>query len=100
MSINPILRTPFTDITSTVLVHQKGKCTPLELRMLNCFEAYGIERGKTLCNDILEDFHECCTHKKQLQRTNAMQAERDRQYKAGERSKEDRYAKTPLLDTY
>nr|CAD7198389.1 unnamed protein product [Timema douglasi] len=96
MSINPILRTPFTDITSTVLVHRKGKCTPLELRMLNCFEAYGIERGKTLCNDILEDFHECCTHKKQLQRTYAMQAERDRQYKAGERSKEDRYAKTPI----
>lgn len=33
-------------------------------------------------------------------RVKAMMAERERQFRAGERSKEEHYAKTPTLDAY
>lgn len=36
----------------------------------------------------------------QMLRVQAMKEERERQYKAGERSKEERYAKAPRIDAY
>jgi hypothetical protein len=36
----------------------------------------------------------------QMLRLAAMKKERERQYKAGERSKEDRYAEAPRIDAY
>lgn len=36
----------------------------------------------------------------QMLRIQAMKEERERQYKAGERSKEERYAKAPRIDAY
>ncbi|XP_063220865.1 NADH dehydrogenase [ubiquinone] iron-sulfur protein 5 [Bacillus rossius redtenbacheri] len=100
MAVNPIFRSPFTDLTATLLVHETNKCTPLEMRLMSCYEAYGLDRGADKCRDLAEDFSECCTNFKQVMRVEEMQKERERQYKAGERSKEERYAKTPVLDTY
>ena len=36
----------------------------------------------------------------QILRIEAMKKERERQYKAGERSKEDHYAQAPRIDAY
>lgn len=66
---NPLIRTPFTDLTSGMINCQYfDKCGERELSMMECLEAYGVERGKQKCKVLIEDFHECFTMKKQLMR--------------------------------
>ncbi|KDR22009.1 uncharacterized protein LOC110827397 [Zootermopsis nevadensis] len=100
-NVVPFFRSPFTDLTGSLINHQfYGKCEEMEMRMMNCLEAYGMDRGRTKCKDLHDDLQECFSHKKQKLRVKAMMAERERQFRAGERSKEEHYAKTPTLDAY
>lgn len=46
------------DISSKTLQKQQ-ECGDLEQDTLECLEAYGVRRGKKLCNDFLEDYKEC-----------------------------------------
>lgn len=65
----PLLRSPFTDLTGAITNHQYfDKCGERELAMMDCFEAYGIEKGKLKCKDLIEDFQECFTMRKQMLR--------------------------------
>lgn len=38
------------------------------MKMMECFEAYGLERGKRECADLISDFQECVGMQKQLMR--------------------------------
>ncbi|XP_063700884.1 NADH dehydrogenase [ubiquinone] iron-sulfur protein 5-like [Culicoides brevitarsis] len=99
--VTPLIKTPFTDLTSGIINCQYyDKCGERELAMTECLEAYGLERGKKKCADLIADFQECFTMKKQLLRVAEMKMERERQYWMGERSKEERYAKPPRMDAY
>ncbi|KAJ8962784.1 hypothetical protein NQ318_001183 [Aromia moschata] len=101
MSLSPWLKSPFTDLTGAVISHQWfGECAGIEMKALDCMEAYGIDRGIKECHLLLEDFKECSLKTKQFQRMDAMRFERHRQYFKGERSKEDHYAKSPTADSF
>ncbi|KAF4522053.1 hypothetical protein B566_EDAN004035 [Ephemera danica] len=99
MSIAPFIRSPFTDMTGPMVNHQiKGPCAKIELRAMECLEAYGIDRGvkHPRCTPLIEDYRECETQMKQRMRVQAMRLERHRQYVMGE-SKEH-YAPGPRPD--
>lgn len=69
MSLTPFIRTPLTDLTGGLINHQNfGRCANLELKMMDCLEAYGLDRGKQKCSDLMDDFKECHLKKKQYQR--------------------------------
>jgi NADH dehydrogenase (ubiquinone) Fe-S protein 5 len=62
MPLSPFWRTPFTDFGGGLINAQHyDKCGPFELDMMECLEAYGQDRGKIKCRDLIEDFHECLT---------------------------------------
>ncbi|CAH1163864.1 unnamed protein product [Phaedon cochleariae] len=99
MSLSPWLKSPFTDLTGALVSHQwYGECADMELRALDCLEAYGLDRGLKKCKPILEDFKECALKIKQFKRMSAMRTERHRQYYTGER--EEHWAKPPANDSY
>ncbi|CAG9862916.1 unnamed protein product [Phyllotreta striolata] len=101
MSVSPWLKSPFTDLTGALVSHQwYGKCADLELKVMDCLEAHGLNKGVQVCKDIMDDFKECAYRAKQQKRYTAMVKERERQYAAGERTKEDRYAPGPPTDSY
>uniref|UniRef100_A0A0K8TPV2 Putative ubiquinone oxidoreductase n=1 Tax=Tabanus bromius TaxID=304241 RepID=A0A0K8TPV2_TABBR len=101
MSLGPFFRSPFTDLTGCVINHQQyDKCGELEMDMMDCLEAYGLERGKRKCADLISDFQECVGMKKQLLRFHTMRMERHRQWFKGERSNEEHYAPPPRVDAY
>ncbi|GFG29276.1 hypothetical protein Cfor_03217 [Coptotermes formosanus] len=63
----PFLRSPFTDLTSCLINHQNyGRCEELEMRVMNCLEAYGTYRGMKKCKDLVDDFRECSSRRKQV----------------------------------
>lgn len=70
LSVTPFIRSPFTDLAGGLLNAQYyTKCGELELKMMECLEAYGLNRGNIKCNDLIEDFQECYTMRKQQLRT-------------------------------
>lgn len=95
--LSPYLKSPLTDMTGVVTSHQWGnsQCKELEMKTLDCLEAYGLDRGIKKCDELIKDFGECSTKRKQIERINIMRMERHRQHFAGERSKEDKYSKNP-----
>ncbi|XP_018579298.1 NADH dehydrogenase [ubiquinone] iron-sulfur protein 5 [Anoplophora glabripennis] len=101
MSLSPWLKSPFTDLTGAIVSHQwYGACADMEMKALDCLEAYGLDRGLKKCDPLIRDFTECALKIKQFKRMNAIRWERNRQYWAGERSKEDRWSKSPTHDSY
>ena len=67
VDIVPFLRSPFTDLTSCLVNHQNfGRCEEMEMRVMNCLEAYGVNRGMKKCKDLVEDFRECSSRRKQV----------------------------------
>lgn len=71
MSVTPFFRTPFTDLTGCLVNHQQyDKCGEFEMKMIDCMEAYGVDKGIHKCRDIIADFQECSQMKKQLLRFN------------------------------
>ncbi|XP_067004848.1 NADH dehydrogenase [ubiquinone] iron-sulfur protein 5 [Anabrus simplex] len=101
MAFTPFLRLPLTDLTGCVINRQHfDNCGGFEMRMMDCLEAYGMERGKKKCADLIEDFQECSFQRKQHQRMEAMRLERQRQYLFGDRTKEEHYAPGPRIDSY
>lgn len=66
-SISPFFRSPFTDITGGIITHQfLGSCAREEMDLMDCLEAYGLDRGLKKCQHFLEDFRECQTKTKQF----------------------------------
>ncbi|KAH7646446.1 NADH dehydrogenase (ubiquinone) 15 kDa subunit [Dermatophagoides farinae] len=72
------------DISSKTLQKQQ-ECGDLEQDTLECLEAYGVRRGKKLCNDFLEDYKECMLQTMQRERNFLMKRERLKQVMRGER---------------
>ncbi|VVC92764.1 unnamed protein product [Leptidea sinapis] len=67
--IAPFLRSIFTDVTGCMLNHQMlGKCARQEMQMMDCFEAYGLDKGLRKCTDFIDELYECQTKKKQFAR--------------------------------
>lgn len=100
MAFTPWFRSPFTDLTGSIVSHQWfGTCADLEMKVVDCFEAYGLTRGKEKCSTIINDFKECVSREKRNKRAIAMIDERDRQYSDGERSKENLYVPPPPIDS-
>lgn len=96
---SPLFKTPFTDLFFNVRNLQCLKeCAHYELQLIDCLEAYGYHRGKEKCRLILSDMYECAMKNKRLRRVYAMQEERDRQFKNGERP--EHYTEKPPLDLY
>lgn len=69
MSLSPFLRSPFTDLTGGMISHQMlGRCQYEEMELMDCLEAYGLERGKIKCKHLIDEFTECATLTKQFKR--------------------------------
>lgn len=69
MALFPGLRSPFTDVIGCVVNHQQyDKCGEFELNAVECIEAYGARRAETKCADLIKDFAECQSMKKQMMR--------------------------------
>ncbi|XP_055642732.1 uncharacterized protein LOC129779337 [Toxorhynchites rutilus septentrionalis] len=101
MSLGPFFRSPFTDLTASMVNFQQyDKCGELEMASIDCLEAYGMNRGQEKCADVVNDFLECAYMRKQIQRFNAMRLERHRQGLQGERKSSEYYAKPPRVDAY
>lgn len=120
MSFGPFFRSPFTDLTGSLVNHQQyDKCGEREMNMMDCLEAYGMQRGVKKCKDLMDDFQECVGMQKQLMRFHvsltivyglilnksviffqAMRMERQRQYLFGDRKKSEHYAEPPRVDSY
>lgn len=67
--LSPYFRSPLTDVFGSLINHQQyGKCAKFELQMMECMEAYGYDKGKVKCSDLIEDFNECQTMTKQFLR--------------------------------
>ncbi|KAK5647687.1 hypothetical protein RI129_002579 [Pyrocoelia pectoralis] len=92
MSLSPYFRSPFTDLTGSLISHQwYGRCADMELKVLDCLEAYGVDKGRRKCEDLIADFQECAGRKIRDKRVIEMREERERQCKDGERTKENSY---------
>uniref|UniRef100_A0A182R0K2 CHHC U11-48K-type domain-containing protein n=1 Tax=Anopheles farauti TaxID=69004 RepID=A0A182R0K2_9DIPT len=101
MSLGPFFRSPFTDLTASMVNFQQyDKCGELEMASIDCLEAYGTVRGATKCADLLADFQECAFMTKQIARFKAMRMERHRQGWNGERKGDGYYAPPPRVDAY
>lgn len=65
--LSPFLRNPITDFTGPLMSAQTGlRCADFEMRLMNCFEAYGYPKGIEKCEAYYDDFKECCTRDKQV----------------------------------
>lgn len=95
--LTPVLKSPFTDLGGAILSNQWGDsaCGKLEMKALECFEAYGVDKGLQKCDTLIKDFTECTTQNKQNHRIAAMRMERHKQHLRGERTSEDKYSKNP-----
>ncbi|CAG9766375.1 unnamed protein product [Ceutorhynchus assimilis] len=101
--LSPFVKSPFNDVFYPAVTNQwgKGPCKEIEMKTLDCLEAYGMARGMKECENLLRDFDECVFKRKQFQRIMAMRMERHRQHFAGERTGADKYTKEPPLnDSY
>jgi len=97
----PTFRTPLTDLTGGIMTHQSfTKCADFEMRAMECLEAYGVQHGRSKCQDYMDDLRECMFQTKQLARVNVMRQERHRQWIMGERSGENHYAPAARIDGY
>ncbi|XP_054277730.1 NADH dehydrogenase [ubiquinone] iron-sulfur protein 5 [Macrosteles quadrilineatus] len=97
----PIIRSPFTDLTGNLGHHQHfSRCADFEMAMMECMEAYGMPRAEVKCKDLIDDFKECHSQRKQIMRENAMRMERHKQLLKGERSWKEHYAPAPKPDSY
>lgn len=64
--LSPYIRTGATDVFGQIVNHQlMSKCAPYELNMMECMEAYGLDKGRIKCVDLIEDFNECRNMTKQ-----------------------------------
>ncbi|KAK9497237.1 hypothetical protein O3M35_004594 [Rhynocoris fuscipes] len=100
MPVDPLIRTPLTDLTGMLVTHQDSRCAGLEMKTMNCFEAYGHLRALEKCSDLMEDYKECFLMQKQAKRYQDMRIERYRQYFTGKRSKDELFAEGPALDSF
>ncbi|XP_028172888.1 NADH dehydrogenase [ubiquinone] iron-sulfur protein 5-like [Ostrinia nubilalis] len=99
-SISPFLRSPMTDITGGVTSHQLlGRCAKQEMEMMDCLEAYGMDRGVKKCSELIDDFSECHNLNKQFKRFVAIRSERNRQIAAGKLTGDNKYV-TPKIDSF
>lgn len=100
MSLTPWFRSPLSDLTGSLVNHQfYGRCADIEMQLVECMEAYGLTRSQQKCDTIMKDFRECTVREKQIKRYVAMRDERHRQYKAGERTKDNLYEPPPAPDS-
>jgi NADH dehydrogenase (ubiquinone) Fe-S protein 5 len=54
-------------LTGCLVNHQYyGRCEEMEMRLMNCLEAYGVDRGAKKCKDLMDDLYECSSRKKQV----------------------------------
>ncbi|XP_031780962.1 NADH dehydrogenase [ubiquinone] iron-sulfur protein 5 isoform X1 [Nasonia vitripennis] len=97
LNTDPILKC-FSNSTLPYVDAQLSECADFEMRMGDCLEAYGLNKGKTKCEDFISDLRECLLKGKQKQRVVLMRKEHVRQYQNGER--ESMFSKTPNYNAY
>lgn len=67
MPITAYIRNPLTDLTGMMLTNQfMSPCSRLEEKTVNCYEAYGADKGSVNCKDLVEDLYECVTRTKEV----------------------------------
>ena len=99
LNLDPIIKTKVTTYLEPFVDAQKYEnCGDFVMRLGDCLEAYGVHKGKTVCQDFISDYNECMTMGKSKQRVLLMRKERQRQFKAGEREK--CWADPPADDAY
>ncbi|CAL8070177.1 unnamed protein product [Orchesella dallaii] len=101
---NPIIRTPFTDITGPVGWHDGDeRCFAFQLRHIDCCEAYGKVMAKEKCKLYYQDFIECSKCWKQLARVSEMMERHYQLWFQGVRGigpKRPLYNETPRYDGF
>lgn len=67
--MSPYIRTGATDLFGQIVNHQQqSQCASFELNMMECLEAYGLDKGRYKCTDMIDDFNECRDKTKQILR--------------------------------
>lgn len=85
----PIYRGPVSHFLGQMVTMQLGRCGDFDMKHQECLEAYGSHPASVPCSLYRDDLYECMYRSKQMARLNAMRDERQRQYKAGLRTKEN-----------
>ncbi|XP_014209250.1 uncharacterized protein LOC106639927 [Copidosoma floridanum] len=97
LNIQPIIKcgsNTFSPSIDAQLTH----CADFEMRLSDCLDVYGIEKGMKKCEDLLSDLRECLLNPKQRQRVKLMREQHILQYKKGERK--EMFSKPPAYDAY
>jgi len=88
----PIIKNYVTDLFALAFTQQsEARCPDFELRLVECYEAYGRRKGNIMCRDFYDDLYECITREKQMKRLDAFDEQRKKLIAAGELTKEDQY---------
>ncbi|XP_022665948.1 NADH dehydrogenase [ubiquinone] iron-sulfur protein 5-like [Varroa jacobsoni] len=99
MSVTPIFRTPFTDLSSATLNYETIKqCRPFYVQYAKCQEAWGGSQFPSRCRYEHMDLLECVHHIRQQQRTKAIQDQREKLFREGKIK--NRYMEAPLPDIF
>uniref|UniRef100_A0AC34GXU3 NADH dehydrogenase [ubiquinone] iron-sulfur protein 5 n=1 Tax=Panagrolaimus sp. ES5 TaxID=591445 RepID=A0AC34GXU3_9BILA len=86
-TINPVLKTKYTDSFQLGMSNQSNRCGFFEAQFYRCMEAFGTKLGRLHCDLEHRDFSECLTNDKQRKRYDAMRAEHWKQYMNGKNDK-------------
>ncbi|CAH0590073.1 unnamed protein product [Chrysodeixis includens] len=99
-NISPFLRSPMTDITGGIISYQLlGECARQEMELMDCMEAYGLDRGLMKCQKYVEDYSECHRKVKQFRRFYEMRKERFRQISEKKLTGNKRFV-NPKIDSF
>ncbi|XP_064606627.1 NADH dehydrogenase [ubiquinone] iron-sulfur protein 5-like [Liolophura sinensis] len=92
MSTGPVIHSPLTKVTDHWITHQWTACGEMEMDYYRCASRVGAARAVVDCKLEKEDYKECVTKKKQIQRYVLLQAERRKQKKP--------FLEPPIRDSY
>ncbi|KAK6624833.1 hypothetical protein RUM44_011697 [Polyplax serrata] len=98
-----ILKTPLTDLQFAMLPLYFMKervplCAKLQMKYVDCVEAYGMKQSLNKCGDLYFDLIECSQSSYQSKRVAAIRARRKELYNAGKLDK--LYEENPPIDAY
>lgn len=75
-------------------------CTDMELNMMECLEAYGLSKGRLMCQKYMEDYRECKMPRLRVMRANIMRQERLKKVINGEIPWQKPWGKPYNYDAY
>lgn len=79
---------------------RRKPCSDIELNEAECYEAYGLRKGKEMCRPFSEDTRECFLRQLRIMRAVCMKTERRKQTLTGKLPWSSRWGKEFSYDSY